>query len=411
MNNKSIVENNDFLAFLGIYIPQKNSFPAGFVKYYPEDFIVEEIDEKGRMTSVEFIDIQNQAAPIGQSKFYEGVLVKRNMRTNEAIEEICTQLNCSIRQVQCSGLKDEDAVTAQRISFEGIPFEAIKSLKSDSFFIKDVEPSFKRLYNGVHKGNKFTVLLRGDIPDSKIIANTDELFLNYYYTQRFAFRYANHVWALFLLRGENEKALKHFFVHDSSQESEIVREIRRKASEKYGNWIEMRQVFDKDPKAFRDEIVILNSLIDDPQDIMGAFKKIENQVKLWFYALSSWLFNNKIADFVKENKELPKTLPLFLSNVPEDWEIYKNKVSELGIYPPLFSRIQNNFDSVAIKHNEVPCVEKARVNTVKYCPEGVIVSFNLGKGSYATSFLAHHFNLIHKGYLEDRFQKKVDIKA
>lgn len=401
MNNKSIVENNDFLEFLGIYIPNKNSFPSGFVKYHPEDFIVEEIDEKGQVVSVDFKNIKNQPSPVGETKFLEGVLVKKGLRTNEVINEICKQLGCTVRQVQCSGLKDEDAVTAQKISFERISFELIKNIKSDKFFIKDVEPSLKRLYNGVHKGNKFTIFLRGNISSSNIVSNTEELFLNYYYTQRFAFRYANHVWALFILRGEYEKALKHFFTHDSSQETEEVRNTRKKASESYGSWKVMKDVLSVDKQAFKNELCVLEALIIKPEDIIGAFKTIEDQVKLWFYALSSWFFNNKIAELTREKKELPKTLPLFLSNLPEDWEIYKDRLSDLGIYPPSFSNIQKKFTAIVIKHNEVSCIEKASIHDIKYMKEGVVVSFSLGKGSYATSFLAHHFNLIHK----------VDIKA
>lgn len=408
MENKSIIENNEYLSFLGIYIPQKDSFPQGFIKLYSEDFIVEEIDDKGRLITIEKKDTTSPSLP-EEAKFFHATLVKRNIRTNEAIEEIVKQLSCELKQVQTAGLKDEDAITAQKISFERISLSSIKKISSSCFFIKDIHVGQKRIYNGTHQGNRFTILIRTNAETCPIEENKDSVFFNYYYTQRFAVRYASHVWGVYLLRGEYESALKHFLTFDSPQETVAVRTLRKEAAFVYGDWRKMKEIFSREALYFNNEIKVVNELINTPEDIVRALKSIEDQVKLWLYALSSWLFNNKIKDYLIKTETPPSELPLFLSDSSEDWNLYKGFVEGLSIYPPHFENV-SPFSSVVVKSNKVSTTARAFVHKISKIEEGFVVSFSLGKGSYATTFLSHYFNLVSKKIPDSFKSALVDIK-
>ena len=408
MENKSILEDNDYLAFLGIYIPKKESFPTGYIKLYPEDFIVEEIDERGRVVTIDRKDNTSPSLPEA-SKFFHATLVKCNMRTNEAIEEIVRQLGCNLKQVQTAGLKDEDAITAQKISFERIPLSAIKSLNSPYFFIKDIHVGDKRIYNGTHQGNKFTLLVRSAAESVNLPKNKESIFFNYYYTQRFAPRYASHVWGMYLLRGEYSQALKHFLTFDSIQEKESARLLRKEATEYYGNWEKMEEVLLKDKVSFMNELKVVSALKKNSLDIVGALTCIEDQVKLWLYAFSSWLFNHKIKSYVAQADFPPSELPLFLSDKEEDWSLYQELVEKFGLISPSFDSIRP-FSSVVVRSNNVPTTASAFIHNLSKVPEGFIISFSLGKGSYATTFLSHHFNLASKKIPDNLKREHIDTK-
>jgi tRNA(Glu) U13 pseudouridine synthase TruD len=408
MENKSIIENNEYLSFLGIYIPEKESFPLGYLKLYPEDFIVEEIDERGRVINIEKRDRTDPSLP-EESRFFHATLVKCNIRTNEALQEIARQLDCDVKQVQSAGLKDEDAITAQKISFEKIPLSSIKRLSSPHFFIKDIHLGSKRIYNGTHQGNKFTILVRTDADSHSLRKGQESVFFNYYYTQRFAVRYASHLWGIYALRGEYERLLRHYFSFDSVQETPTYRELRKKSVEHYGDWIEMEKVFSEADSYFVNELKVLRSLKDHPEDFIAALKTIEDQVKLWLYAFSSWLFNSKIKAFLEAADSLPSALPLYLSDKAEDWEIYRDLVADFGVYPPDFENV-SPFTSISIKSNSVPTTAAAFVHDVVKTSEGVVISFSLGKGSYATTFLSHHFNLVVKKFPDNFNVGHCDIK-
>lgn len=406
-NDISIVEDDSFLSRFGIHIPGKEKFPKIFLKYVPEDFIVEEILSDGQICSIynngEPKEIDNQNA-----KHIQATLVKRGLRTTEAIDIIIELLKCSDHQVKYMGLKDEDAITAQKISFTNIPYKSILEIKSELFFLKDIEPIKEPLTIGKNKGNRFTITIRkvGCEKPNLLPKLGENKFYNYFYTQRFLPpRFANFYWGLLLIKGEFTESLKNFLCFNSGYEQKYFEIKRAEAEKHFGSWSRMREVFIECPIYFDREIKVLDYLIQKPNDIVGGLKSIPEQIRLWIYTISSWFFNHKISELIQDNGPVPKVLPTYTSDLPEDWQVYKDFATRLDIFPFDY-KVLKLFPFVIVRHNDIQTIGNAYVHSIEEFDRHIKIVFDLDTGAYATTFLSHFFNII-SGYMPDSFSKEM----
>jgi tRNA(Glu) U13 pseudouridine synthase TruD len=129
-------------------------------------------------------------------------------------------------------------------------------------------------------------------------------------------------------------------------------------------------------------------------------------VQLWVFAYSSLLFNRKITQCIEENQPLPANLPMVIqSNVKSDWLPYFDFLKEDGISAIPIKNLEP-FSFMKVKRGYRKTREIAKIYKSKIVPEGVILSFSLKKGSYATSFLSHFFQLC-SGLPQDNISKKI----
>ncbi len=416
-------EDNSYLEKIGIYIPNKDSFPKGFIKSMPSDFIVEEILAGGAQTSIkqQSLDVSNKGGP---TVFAD--LVKCGVSTLEAVDILSNLLGISADDIGYAGIKDEDAITSQRISIRRASKQKVESISSPNFFLKNIYTDKGWLSRGGLKGNQFTILVRlgEDMLDTDKIQKALETlervkqngFYNFYYTQRFGrpllnsyVRLESYKWGVSVLNGDYKKAILGLLGDPGEKEFAYFIEKRKKIIEKIPDWDSVLKELIEFPLVFSDEITVVKFLINHPGDYLGALVAIEDKVSLWVQGIASLLFNKKISSYLVSGQEPPAFLPLFTSPDKKDWMIYEDDLRDLGLAEINWQNFKA-FGNLTIRHREVSTKDFAEIHNVKIVPEGLIINFSLNKGQYATTLLSHFITLM-DGQMNDVIKKNpVDIK-
>src|SRR3990167_6337268 len=89
------IEDAKTLEDFGIYIPNKNSFPFGVVKFLPQDFIVEEVSESGEVLTIKKDNLLSTDQVLSDGPTLYATLVKCGLSTLNAVSELATHLSCS----------------------------------------------------------------------------------------------------------------------------------------------------------------------------------------------------------------------------------------------------------------------------------------------------------------------------
>ena len=411
------IHNPKFLEKIGISLPlkiQENLFP-GYLKLWPQDFIVEEILKDGTIQTIQYDNFSKNGEFSLQATLY-ATLVKCGLSTIEAVEEISSFLKIDKKKIQFAGIKDKDAITSQLVSFRNVNIESIEKISSPYFFLKDTYYDKGAIEVGGLKGNKFTILVRtnNSFEKEKFIENIEvikkEGFFNFFYSQRFGSpRFINWFWGLLILKGEYKNTVLSFLCSEGQNEIPYFKKVREEIKNNFGNWEKVAKILEPFPIILQNEIKIVNYLKNNSADFVGALKQIPEQIQLWVYAYGSLLFNRKISEYLKNNINPPEKLPLILSNDKSHWTVYDEFLKEDGILILPFENLKP-FNFIQWKKREVVTKEKIEIHNVKIIKEGVVLSFTLPKGCYATSFLSNLFQIALGLPPENILQDQIDIK-
>ncbi len=407
---ETFIEDAESLEKFGIFIKDKKSLPSGYIKFWPQDFIVEEISRIGK---VQTVDIENlfggkgrisDYAPATTQRTLYATLVKCGLSTIEAIQDLASFSTQG--SIQFAGIKDKDAITAQLISFRGAEIEKLQRIASPFFFLKNVYSGKGVIERGGLKGNEFTVLIRTDdsFQPEKFLENLRKIekenFLNFFYLQRFGTpRLINFHWGLFILRGEYQKAILSFLCSPGYRELPYFQRLRANIKENFRpnpsptSWLEIEKILEPFPLIFQNERKVVGYLKTHPKDFIGSLNQIPEQVQLWLFAYASWLFNMALTTYLKQGGEPPEKIPLILSKDKKDWFFYKEFLEEDKIFSVPFKNLKL-FPYIQWRKREIKTREKVKIHQTKIIPEGAILNFTLPKAAYATTFLAHLFNLV-----------------
>jgi len=410
----TFIEDPKVLKDVGIQIPGQESFPLGYLKLWPQDFIVEEVDREGRVVSAKK-ESDGFAAPMEGTGTVYATLVKQNYSTIEAVKELSILIGCEEDKIQYAGIKDKDALTAQRISFRGIPIDKVRAVSSPHFFLKDISEGSGVLDRGALQANRFTIFVRTpELVDEVALGKQVETlqqngFYNFHYLQRFSTpRLQNYIYGASIIRGEYKKAILQYLKITGGREMQYFREIREDM-EIYGDdWKKIQELIEHLPLSFETENQLVDYLLTYPDDYRGALRSIKEQVTLWVYGVSSRLYNQLLSSYLLEGKEPPEKLPLFLSRNPRDFEPYQKFLRQEGLYPPPFDNLRD-FPFIQLRQREVETKLKVSIESWKVVKGGVGLRFTLPKGAYATTFLSHLFQLATGLPPENIFKNNVDV--
>lgn len=407
-SRQTLLEDDYYLHGLGIVIPGKKYFKnKGFIKLYTEDFIVEEVTNDGN-----FVDInsnkQNDIPNPEEKQNFKATLVQKNTGTLEVVKKVSKLLNIPETNIQYAGIKDNDALTAQKITIQGVSLNDLNSVKSDSFYFKDIEVSDQKIKIGELEGNRFTLLVRLDktSTDSEELKNNiekiqNEGFYNFYYSQRFGTlgRDNNHTLARLAIQKKYSEALHKFLTESPKTCFKFMTPIFKEVEENYGNWQKIREIFQRHPQHFEKEIEIVDYLIQNPEDHLGAISK---EIRFWMLGFASWLFNIKLSNNIIKGENIPNKIDLITSNNKNVIEKYRYELNLVG----LENFDINHLEKFNIQKANFPIETKKQVifDEIKFVDAGVILKFRLDKGSYATTVLAHCLDLI-VGDIPDNFSK------
>jgi tRNA pseudouridine13 synthase len=312
------------------------------IKRDPSWFIVEEVDENGKLWKASYGIIEKIKDSIfllknkkKQAKFLHATLVKNNISTLDAIKIIASKLHKGIKQIGFAGNKDKRALTSQRISIKNVKIENLP-IKHKNFFLKNFSLEDKPLSMGMLKGNRFKVKIYLDEKEKEIFENNLENFrrgrlkiLNYYDEQRFGKARNNHVIGKAIIKGNYEEAVRLILCSYGEKENEKVKEIKNFIKNNWGDWKSIKEkIKDKKYKTIRpkilNEIGIINSLINN-KDYLAALKKLKKKnLLIYVHAYQSFLFNQLIRETRERRIEVDK-LPI----IGYGTDIEKYKVKEI----------------------------------------------------------------------------------
>lgn len=458
---KAVADSPDFLEKYGIFIPSDKHLPQGYLKLWPQDFIVEEITQDGEWTNIfpdKFLHKKREYLP--EDPVIYATLVKCGLSTIEAVGELALKIGIDPLQIEnvikFPGIKDKHAITSQLISIKpgNIVQEPLQEKKegaetlppapspvrersasngasqadivgklydekSEYFFIKNIFSGHRELFIGGLKANQFTIMVRTGpgFKKDEFLSGLEEIqkngFYNYYYLQRFGIpRLVAAYCGLRILNGDYEGALQTAVCKTGERESPYFSALRKEAENMWGDWENIASILEPFPATFLNEIRALEHLQNNPSDFAGALNAIPKQTWLWVDAFGSLLWNNLLALHLKKGSRLPKAIPV-LSYDEKTWTLYKALLKETEVFSLPFAR--KNLEPFPYILNrggsKRPTIQKINLLGSTIIPEGVVLNFVLPKGSYATTFLSHLFVLV-SGTMPPRFSAvSIDTKA
>ncbi len=377
--------------------------PRAFLKYSPFDFIVEEIGSDNQIVKIDQ-EINTEVTRDSESTgTVYATLIKIGISTIEAVYQLRDTLGCDEQQIQYGGIKDAGSLTSQKISFRGVSADRIKEINLPNLILTNITEGKGTMTVGGIIGNLFTILLRTEHPvdqDAMLQKITDSQIngvLNFYGTQRFGSpRYLSHIFGRYLAQGDLQGLLQSIFFEVSDFEWPYISEIRRRASELWGQWNDIIEIFNELPYTFRMELKLVQGLIDNSgreDQYKRTLTLISDQLDFWIKSYGSYYTNSIMLDSMVQRNNLPEKLPLLASHHPDIMRFYGTFLKNDGTINYVNNLKQFHF----IKFSPRAELE-TRIFPVwhgfKVVPFGVILSFELPKGAYATTLLNQMFEIV-----------------
>jgi len=273
---------------------------GGKIRTVPEDFIVKEVSiyplkkDKGRFTIAEITAI--------------------NWETNGLVKEFSKRLHISRKRIGFAGTKDKRAKNTRLMSFHNISEDDLFKVKIKDVTIENIYRSDQPVKIGCLIGNKFEIIIRNvseDVrsePIQDIISFIDKNggFPNFYGIQRFGIiRPITHVVGRYIVFNDFEKAVMSYIANPIEEEDEDTYNLRDRLEKTY----DFSEALKSYPNHLNFEKAMLNKLVIDPEDFVGALKELpKNLLTMFIYAYQSYLFNRIISERIKQKLPLNKAI-------------------------------------------------------------------------------------------------------
>jgi len=302
----------------------------GKIKAIPEDFVVEEISDfpteqkKGRFAIAEVKTI--------------------NWETNRLINVLSNRLHISRKRINFSGTKDKRADTKRLMSFYRIPIKKLEEIEIGDVEIKNIYTSDQPVKIGNLKGNKFKIKIRNI--DSKIdkkgikksinFFQEKKFFPNFFGIQRFGIiRPITHIVGKYLVKDDIKKAVMTYIANPTEDEDEVSYNARKKLEETH----DFSEALKTYPDKLNFEKAILNKLVLDPDDYVGALKELpKNLLTMFVYAYQSYLFNRILSQRIKSDIPIDKAiigdyiLPIRKNRIDDEpIKVSKNNIEKVNL--------------------------------------------------------------------------------
>jgi tRNA pseudouridine13 synthase len=267
----------------------------------PEDFRVEEVAD----------------FPVGkEGAFAVYRLTKQGLGTLEAIDALMRQWKLERRQLSWGGLKDRHAVTAQHLTIHGGPR---RNLNENSLRAEYLGQGLRPFTPADIAANRFSIVLRSlgedDLQDAEsALADVARDGLpNYFDDQRFGSVSAG---GEFIARpwidGNYERALWLTFAEphpfDRSEEKTQKQILR----DHWGDWAACKAALGRSHRRS-----VVTFLDDRKGDFRGAWARVKVDLRsLYLAAYQSFLWNQIVADLIRENCPADSLFDMELKNGP-----------------------------------------------------------------------------------------------
>jgi tRNA pseudouridine13 synthase len=276
----------------------------------------------------------------GDGSYFIYELVKNNLSLHHCLDIISRLTSIPSKTIGYAGMKDKKAVTIQYLSFP----KKVRDLKERNFSLSFKTKNVERLNLGCLKGNKFKILLRDYF--GKI--NKNSLIPNYFDEQRFSEH--NYEAGLAILRKDFKKACSLMGLNPINNNFiEALRKLPDRILRLYIHSVQSK---------------IFNDLLAD--NLKSSKHKI---VK---YSLGEFVFPDNVKS---ENFQIPLPGFGFEGELPEKLKPRDFIIREIP-----------RLSSEGASRNAFLQIKNFKTSKRK---DGTLVSFELGKGSYATIVLKY----------------------
>ena len=295
---------------LGIEVYATKSLGVGgAIREAVDDFVVEEVlVDRSKASANANVPSNVLGSSVQRQRYLLCILIKRNWDTFIAVKNLAKQLGIDQRRIQIAGIKDAKAVTAQHVTIEDGLFEDVSKVNVKDIQVLPVGYLREALSLFYLLGNHFTINIKSiGLKETIIARRISQTFEqlealggipNFFGHQRFGTtRPITHLVGKALVRGDFREAAMLFLAKPSIHEHPSSRQARQEL-QSTGNF---KQAAENFPKQLRFERLMLNHLVDKPDDFVGAFQRLPIKLQeLFVQAHQSYLFNRFLSERIKQ---------------------------------------------------------------------------------------------------------------
>jgi len=282
------------------YLSKTNGI-NGKLREVPEDFVVNEIIEKGHSAHWAW------AQPSDNGRHSIVKITAKNWDTHVLIKEISKRLNIGQRAVGFAGTKDKRALTTQYISIMSSP-NKIDKLDLENVSIEFIHKSVKPVRLGNLVANEFIIKISQSKNEEETIANIlDELkegFPNYFGIQRFgAVRPITHTVGKKIVQDKYDEAVWDYLCGGEYES------FGSEARQNLKNTKDLDTALQEYPYKLLFERQIIGHLTRKKEDYIGAIRQLpENLSKMLVHAYQSLIFNHVLNLRIERGYSIHKPL-------------------------------------------------------------------------------------------------------
>lgn len=378
---------------------------GGQLKTEPEDFFVEEIP---------------LYHPSGQGQHVYVEIEKRGLSTYAAINILARALNISPGAIGYAGLKDAHAVTRQTLSIDRVTPEAVLALNLPNLKILHVNRHQNKLKIGHLAGNRFIIRVRqvteADLPITEAIlaALTEKGVPNFFGEQRFGRRSNTHLLGELLIRGDAANFVAEYLGRPQPYEAPHIQAARQLVDEG-----RLAEALAQWPGNLPDERRVLAAIVKAGGQPEVAFEALDTKIKNFFVsAFQSELFNELLVKRLDNLDRLQDGDVAYIHSkgacfIVQDAMVEQPRADRFEISPsgPLFGpktlmaegvpgqqeRAVLSARDLSVNDFKLPRLKlqgarrpyRIQLKQAKvWWDEGLLVSFELQPGAYATTVMA-----------------------
>ncbi len=278
---------------------------------------------KSRITDFRVDENSTKITLDPRGRFTAANITLTNWETNRFIGKLAKACGISKNRIFFAGTKDKRAVTRQVFIIDA-PQNKVAKLEIPDVEIEILGRTHQKIGFGNHKGNRFTIVARGCChPDGSPMTNSEAmdriaeienamkhklgegLFPNWIGPQRFgAGRPVTPIVGRYVIGNDWKSAVMTYLCMEGDEKEDVaafrkmIRDdgISEKALEIIPNWLG----FERD---------MLKHLLQNPEDWVGAFRKLPNNLQLMtVHSLQSVAFNKTIE--ARISGKIPLSIPI-----------------------------------------------------------------------------------------------------
>jgi tRNA pseudouridine13 synthase len=388
-----------------IYLTADQPGIGGQLKVWPEDFFVEEIP---------------LYLPVGEGQHVYTEIEKTGLSTYAAIKTIARALGISPNAIGHAGLKDAQAVTRQTLSIAKVSPEAVEALDLPNIKILSAKRHYNKLRIGHLTGNRFVIRVRDVTKEALPAAEAILAPLikkgvpNFFGKQRFGNRGNTDQLGEMLIRKDAARFVAEYLGQPQPQEAPHIQAARQLVDE--GNWAEALATW---PRNMSDERQAIAAIYRAGGQLDVAFRVLNKKLKSFFVsAFQSQLFNTLLVNRLDRLDRLEDGDVAYIHSkgaafVVEEATVEQPRADNFEISPsgPMFgpkmlrAKGQPGQEEQAILDEYGLPLDEFKVAGLKirgtrrpyrfkvkkpkiWWDDGLMISFELQPGTYATTVMA-----------------------